>query len=620
MSNLVFSILLFSMVSFFSNGQLILLSEDFETSTIPIGWTKQTNATDGGWNLGNNEVLQSQWWTIASHGNFIGTNDDACDCDKSTDYLITPSLDFSGLTVIGLQFENYFDGGTFGGATEAATIEYSTDNGLTWNVLQTITGTEDGAWDSQFVNLSSLAGNANVKLAFRYNDNGGWMFGWAIDDVLIYTPTGLNLALMSVDVNSVLSIPQSVPITGTVTNLGNDVINSFDIQWIVNGDSSNNETISNLSISPFTSYNFTHNQNWQIDQSGVYDLTVAISNINNQQDYDSSDDTLNITVQAIEFGIMNSGGIDRNFIYYHPSSAAENCPLVFVCHGYGGNAEEIMEYSKFNALADEFGFAVCYPQGIEDAFGNTFFNVGYDFQSNETVNDVQYLIELNDFLQNTYSLNSQKVFCTGMSNGGDLCYLLACEASEVFRAVAPISGMILQDIMNTCEPSQEVPILEIHGTNDDVTFYNGDPNNIGGWGAYPSMDSTVSFFTNKFQLSLESTGNFFDIVPTDGSTVSFQKYGSPTSCAEVWLYAINQGGHDWPGAFGNMDIEASREAWLFFNQLCENVSSLDSLTEPESNIIIKKIDLMGREIKDSYSGIVINIFSDGSTTKTLLFP
>ena len=47
--------------------------------------------------------------------------------------------------------------------------------------------------------------------------------------------------------------------------------------------------------------------------------------------------------------------------------------------------------------------------------------------------------------------------------------------------MAPVSGMIMQDIMDACNPSSTTNILEIHGTNDDVTYYDGDPTNQDGW-------------------------------------------------------------------------------------------------------------------------------------------
>ena len=88
-----------------------------------------------------------------------------------------PPVDLSASSVVALQFENYYDGGSFGGDTETATLEYSLDNGLSWTVFSEIIGTEDDAWDAQSFDLSSLAGNSNVLIAFHYNDNGGWMFG-----------------------------------------------------------------------------------------------------------------------------------------------------------------------------------------------------------------------------------------------------------------------------------------------------------------------------------------------------------------------------------------------------------------------------------------------------------
>lgn len=598
------------------HSQNILIDEDFEGSSLPIGWSISTNASDGGWNLGTNQNIESQWWSVAPHGNIIGTNDDDCDCDKSMDYLIMPPMDFSSSVAVALQFENYYDGGSFGGDTETATLEYSFDNGSTWTVLSEIIGTDDGDWDAQSFDLSILTGNSNVLIAFHYNDNGGWMFGWAIDDVVLFEPQGLDAALSNLSINGNQDAPTTIPITGTVSNVGAEVITSFDITWSLSGGVAYTQNFSGLNLSSLATYDFTHQDTWTISQSGLYNLDVTVSNVNGQALDDNPDnDVYSQNVQALEYGTIQDGGIQREYIYYHPGSAPPNCPLVFVCHGYTGTAEGIMNYSEFNELADEYGFAVCYPQGIEDGGGNTFFNVGYDFQNNETVDDVAYLQNLNSYFQNTYSLDSDKVFCTGMSNGGDLCYMLACQASETFRGVAPIAGMIMQDIMDDCNPSSEVSILEVHGTQDNVTYFDGDPNNIDGWGAYPSIPETVSYFNNLFGLQLLSTEDFPNINTNDGSTVSSEKYGASTSCTEVWLYTVEGGGHDWPGAYGNMDIDASREAWLFFDQLCEQPVGLNEIPDSSERKLNKIIDLMGRELKENAVGINIYQYSDGTIEK-----
>ena len=193
--------------------------------------------------------------------------------------------------------------------------------------------------------------------------------------------------------------------------------------------------------------------------------------------------------------------------------------------------------------------------------------------------------------------------------------MLACEASESFLGVAPISGMIMQDIMDNCTPSQNVGILEIHGTQDNVTYYNGDVNNQDGWGAYPSIPATIDFFVDLYDLELNSTGNFPNIASNDGSTVSYEKYGEEEECAKVWLYTVNGGGHDWPGAYGNMDIDSSREAWLFFESLCESPLDIENTSIEGYKKLEKITDLLGREVSEISPQILLYIYDDGSVEK-----
>jgi polyhydroxybutyrate depolymerase len=606
------------LASQFISAQTILLSEDFEDPIFPSLWDQATNATDGGWLLGTNTALESEFWSIAPHGNFIATNDDACDCDKSTDYLILPPLDLSASTVVALEFQNYFDGGSLFGGTEVATIEYSLDNGISWNILQEMEGTNDGNWDSQLIDLNSLSGNENVLLAFHYYDDNNWLFGWAIDDVLVYEPEGLDLALSSVEVPSVLNAPSNLSISGTVTNNGLEEINSFDLSWSI-GAVIYNTSFTGLSIPPLGSYSFSHPDELVITASGNFELNVSISNINGMpNDLIESNNYWTQGIQAVEYGQISDNGFEREYIYYHPGTAPEQCPLIFVFHGYTGTAQNIMDYSEFNALADEFGFAVCYPQGIEDSFGNTFFNVGYDFQNGETVDDIAFTQNLSDHLHANYSLNDNDVFATGLSNGGDFCYMLACQASQQFKAVAPVTGMILQDIMDDCNPENEVSIFEIHGTEDNVTYYDGDPNNIDNWGAYPSIPNTISFWTTLFGLDVLTTDKLPDTDPNDGSTISADKHSREESCTEVWLYTVEGGGHDWPGAFGNNDISATREIWNFFEQLCETPVGITTPFQNTDRKLLRIVDVLGRESTEIKNVVLFYVYSDGSIERKII--
>ena len=123
-----------------------------------------------------------------------------------------------------------------------------------------------------------------------------------------------------------------------------------------------------------------------------------------------------------------------------------------------------------------------------------------------------------------------------------------------------------------------------------------------------------------FDLTLQSSENLPNTDPNDGSTVLSEKYGAENSCTEVWLYTVQGGGHDWPGANGNMDIEASREAWLFFQQLCAPITDLTEIPYASQKEVIRVYDLMGREVKKNTTGLVIYQYSDGSSERIFVNP
>ena len=84
-------------------------------------------------------------------------------------------------------------------------------------------------------------------------------------------------------------------------------------------------------------------------------------------------------------------GLERDYIVHVPPNINQDSPLVVVIHGFTSSAENIMTYSNMNDIANREGFIAVYPQGTVGSDGNTFFNVGYDFHSDSTVNDVSFL-------------------------------------------------------------------------------------------------------------------------------------------------------------------------------------------------------------------------------------
>jgi polyhydroxybutyrate depolymerase len=256
-------------------------------------------------------------------------------------------------------------------------------------------------------------------------------------------------------------------------------------------------------------------------------------------------------------------GISRDYILYIPENLPTNAPLVVVSHGYTSSAKTMMSYSGMNKVADEEKFLVVYPQGTKDQRGNNFFNVGYEFHASSKVDDLGFIKALVTKLTDDYQVNPNHIFATGMSNGGDLSYFLACYASDMFQAVAPIAGTMMQTTIETCKPQKGMPIFAVHGKADEVTYFDGDMANRDKWGPYPGIPAVIEHWVDvnaveiSKQVDLDNITNF----TASNEALSFDRYLSDTSDHEVWLY-IHSGGHDW----SLKELDTSSEIWNFFTR------------------------------------------------------
>ena len=280
---------------------------------------------------------------------------------------------------------------------------------------------------------------------------------------------------------------------------------------------------------------------------------------------------INIIWSQAEYHTINVGGlggISREYYLYVPNEVDLNTPLIFILHGYSGSASGIMNYSGFNDLAEEQNFIACYPQGTTDASGNAFWNVGYSFHSFISVDDVQFIRTLSLHITQEYNLTDYNIFSTGMSNGGDMSYLLACNAPEIFKAIAPITGCMMSWIYESCSKNDPVPVFQVHGTKDNITYYEGDEENRDKWGAYMGVESTIQFWVDRNQCTISIIDTLLDVDKSDGSYIIRQKHANGINNNEVWFYKVINGGHDWPQSWpqdsGNQDLNTSEEIWRFF--------------------------------------------------------
>lgn len=253
-------------------------------------------------------------------------------------------------------------------------------------------------------------------------------------------------------------------------------------------------------------------------------------------------------------------GVGRRYKLYIPEGIKPDAPLVFVLHGYGGGIDNL-EKKGFNEAADRHGFAVCYPLGSKDGRGNNCWNVGYPFQKDMTVDDISFLSQLAKRLQKEYDLSSSKTFLTGMSNGGEMCYLLAYSGQKTFKAVAPIAGLTMAWMPQEYTRTRPIPIFEIHGTEDRVSEWGGDLENKGGWGAYIPVPDAVDYWVERNGCKNVVTDTL-ELKREGGHRIITHKYEGGRSGCDVWLYEVVGAGHSW----FTEDIDTAEEIWKFFSK------------------------------------------------------
>ena len=268
--------------------------------------------------------------------------------------------------------------------------------------------------------------------------------------------------------------------------------------------------------------------------------------------------------QTINASITHDG-IERDYILYVPEiyDGSTAVPLVLNFHGFGSSASQQMFYGDFRDIANTEGFLLVHPEGTT-FIGNQFWNVGFPGLSSN-IDDVGFTEALIDELATLYTIDLDRVYATGMSNGGFMSFLLACQLSEKIAAVASVTGSMTQDTFDDCNAQLPTPVLQIHGTEDDVVLYN--ENNL----SLPIPDVISYWVDHNNCETTPTTTTLPDVDVSDGSTIEHSVYEDGDNGITTEHMKVIGGGHTWPGsvlntAGTNQDIDASMEIWLFFSR------------------------------------------------------
>ncbi|AQQ09833.1 Haloalkane dehalogenase [Sedimentisphaera cyanobacteriorum] len=292
-------------------------------------------------------------------------------------------------------------------------------------------------------------------------------------------------------------------------------------------------------------------------------------------------------------------GQERRYrIHVPPNYTADRkTPVVVAFHGGGGNPQSMIRLSGLNEKADDAGFVVVYPFGSgTDKDKNLTFNAGNvgGYAKRKKIDDVGFTKALLGDLEAVVNVDKERVFATGISNGGMMAYRVASELADRFAAIAPVGGPMGTE---TCTPSRPVSVIHFHGTADELAPFKGGK----GKGS-PNVPAFLrpEFFSVDHSIQAWVKANGCGPVPRvqklpdvadDGMQVVRKTWGNGRDGSEVVLIKIEGGGHTWPGqnppvAFlgkSTKDISANDLMWEFFQKNARKADSPQSKQKAPEN-------------------------------------
>ncbi|MDZ7963853.1 MAG: PHB depolymerase family esterase [Nostoc sp. DedSLP03] len=264
------------------------------------------------------------------------------------------------------------------------------------------------------------------------------------------------------------------------------------------------------------------------------------------------------------YGELYDQGKLRTYYFYTPKSYNRHrpIPLVLVFHGDDSNGRSISNVTRFNKLAEQKGFIVVYPDGIDQKWslrGN----------AQGKVDDVLFVSALINHLQQQLNIDSHKVYATGFSRGGILTQALACKLPDKIAGFASVAGSLPVRLKPSCQPQTPISMLTINGTNDRDVLYEGDDRTQRG--ALVSISDMVQFWRSHDRCTLSNKSpNFSE------DKVKTAIYTGCSGNSEVWQLAVVNGGHFWPGGSSTdenlnkfnakLGLNASETIWDFFQR------------------------------------------------------
>lgn len=126
---------------------------------------------------------------------------------------------------------------------------------------------------------------------------------------------------------------------------------------------------------------------------------------------------------------------------YLPENFREGAPLVVVLHGSLQTAEAYNHGSGWSALADQYGFALLFPQQMRSNNALRSFNWFMRSDNHRGGGEPLSIRHMIEQVVAEHAVDGHRIFITGMSSGGAMTSVMLATYPEVFAGGAIIAGL-----------------------------------------------------------------------------------------------------------------------------------------------------------------------------------
>jgi polyhydroxybutyrate depolymerase len=211
-------------------------------------------------------------------------------------------------------------------------------------------------------------------------------------------------------------------------------------------------------------------------------------------------------------------------------------PLVIDFHGIGGSAESEASNSPYPDVLNAAGVVMAFPDGLRGPAG-TAWNVGPCCVAD--VDDVAFARALVARIREQACIDPQRIYAVGVLTGGGMAQALACQAADVFAAIAPAAFDLLEETVGECAPTRPISVVSFRGTDDTRVPYAGGASSV-----VPNMPVTFLGARATFKTWAKLNGCAATSSAEDAQGCAH--YSGCQDGAEVIL-CTKQGGREEPG-------------------------------------------------------------------------